>query len=279
MAAIEDTKSGDGLSEPGAPRGGERREQSPSQIGSQFPLTANNSVPMTRVVAASPPITSARPSQSQPASPLPPPTPTSAKADAKLSLNDFASGAVPGKAVVGVGKPDTADRVPPAVRSMKDIVEEEAHRRRVLFEAALAMFRPVIECLRSACDQGSKASLDLAPPDTRDSRSARGVLYCRSFHHGVGETAETYSIVISPERGCCELTLPSLMSDEEQDEFYELNGDWPDPEWTATYWTGLPSRGADILQLRDKIEEALITELAELRGGLDRFKLADLSRR
>jgi hypothetical protein len=148
---------------------------------------------------------------------------------------------------------------PPAPNTLKAIAIEEAARRKGLYDLALKLFEPVIDLIRSAHEQGLEVKLDLSPPATRGSTRIFGTLHCRPFHAGGGEGPRDYELSIDPTAGTCRVTTTIDMSDEAQQEYFDEYRESPEPEWTYLYYR--------IPELRNDIEEALITALVELQGG------------
>jgi hypothetical protein len=171
---------------------------------------------------------------------------------------------------------------------MKAIVEQETARRKALYDKALAMFQPVIDVITTARHEGANVSLTLQPPSTRSAKAVDGTLWCRSFHDGVGQEPRNYTISISPDAGTCTvqtyLKLSELSEDDYQDyvtKYEKESGERFEPSeesdpdvvsWRRDYVeAGEPWQ--TIAGLRESIEEALITELAERKGGLWPLKI------
>jgi hypothetical protein len=152
---------------------------------------------------------------------------------------------------------------------IKMIVDEEKARRKQIFDAALAIFAPVIELLTASREAGAVFSLVLRPPCNRRGKLVTGYLQCRAFHDGVGDDDRYYSITLSPELGTCEIQTYRPMTDEEEEEYFDQHRESPGPEWEEIYGP----KNSNIALLREKIEEALITDAAERSGGPRSFQL------
>lgn len=156
---------------------------------------------------------------------------------------------------------------------MKQIAQAEAVRRKAVYDAAKAMFEPILGVLRTAIAAGGQVSLSLYPPNHRNSDVVSGTLRCRSFHAGVGKRLRRYLIEISPREKSCEVWLDYDLSDDEYEQYVQQYGEAPGRgyQWARTYHVaGRPS----MADLKQDIEEALITQLAEREGGLERVRLS-----
>lgn len=156
---------------------------------------------------------------------------------------------------------------------IKQIAHDEAARRRPLFDAAKNMLEPVITLIQSAIAAGAEISLRLDPPNRRSSNHIYGSLRCRSFHAGVGTRLRRYDLDISPAEKCCEVWLHISQNDAERYEWEYRQAPERDLHWACTYRLDDPQ--CSIVHLKEEIEEALITQLAEREGGLDRLRLSN----
>jgi hypothetical protein len=161
------------------------------------------------------------------------------------------------------------DRAAADAESFKTIVDGEVLRRRGLYQSALKMMEPIIELLRLAAGQGVEASLELRPPRNRNSSIVVGKMHCRAFHGGVGDDVCDYSVVVAPEDGSCQMIRPNDMSEEEERDYHDDHGEWPDPDWVCTYWATDRKRAPTINDLRTELGEALITDAVERQEGLN----------
>ena len=172
---------------------------------------------------------------------------------------------------------------------MKDILEQEIARRRALYDQALALFAPVSDVIARAHAAGAEVTLALHAPATRRDDAVRGTLRCRSFHDGVGPDTRAYAIVIAPGAERCTVELWGTVADLSADDYRDYvdkyeeeyrerfdpaeDGDAAVVVWSRDYAAaGKPARWT-IADLRDAIEEALITDAAERKGGLGPFEI------
>jgi hypothetical protein len=164
--------------------------------------------------------------------------------------------------------------------SLQEIAKQEAARRKALYDQALLLLGAIIDLIRSARQQQADVSLSLGPPTSRDSETCSGTLRCRSFHNGVGPDTRNYAIRVLPGRCQVELSgkpveLPEDLYDswvreweyENSEDFSDYDGPLPE----VIVW-GREYGGTDgyftIQRLKQDIEEALITELAEYLSGI-----------
>jgi len=162
----------------------------------------------------------------------------------------------------------TSGKTESTSEDLRAIAQDEATRRKTLHEAALAMFKPVIDIVQTARQHGTNFSLTLRPPAT-GTDTVKGAIWWRAFHPYPDDDHSYYDIVITPKHGSCWIGTRVVTSEDDR-VYYSYYEDEPEPEWCETYYEkSYPSLG----KLRDLLREALISELAEKQGGPSTFKV------
>lgn len=146
---------------------------------------------------------------------------------------------------------------------MKEIIEKEAIRRTALFQQAIELMAPITQIVKSAKECKAIAGLHLFPPDRRGMTSVQGLLLCRLFHYNGGRRRRRYWLSVSPSEKSIFIALEEgyLMDDEDAVQYQ----DDVDVIWENTYYEDKTPR---IAQLKEMIEEALITDAVEIRVKL-----------
>lgn len=146
---------------------------------------------------------------------------------------------------------------------MKEIIEKEAIRRTALFQQAIELIAPITQMVKLAKESGAIAGLHLYPPDRRGMTSVQGLLLCRLFHYRSGRQRRRYWLSISPSEKSIFIALEEgyLMDDEGAVKYQ----DDVDVIWENTYYQ---DKTPPIAQLKEMIEEALITDAVDIRAKL-----------